>query len=212
MRVTGRGAAPDRICRARRPLGPGRAAAGDGRRLARLIKQRRPGGGSARYTGARSHRLSVRQYDVCGTPGGSHWPRSPPAETRPSVKTTQTTIIGSCPRNCSRQETPEVSGILQHDDSHSFTRDNRSSMACVVNFARAVARGTAARLVASTASLSCIESRYSTKTKSGPAGEGRGRETSRNLRPKSGWAGSMTSTSSVAGGLSKGVFSEVVVR
>ena len=58
-----------------------------------------------------------------------------------------------------RQLTPEVLGISQHNSSHSFIRDNSSSMACVVNFARALEKGTEAREVASTASLSCIESR-----------------------------------------------------
>jgi hypothetical protein len=57
-----------------------------------------------------------------------------------------------------RQLTPEVLGISQHDDSHSLTKDNSSSMAAAVNFARVVERGTEARLVAGTASFSCIES------------------------------------------------------
>ena len=58
-----------------------------------------------------------------------------------------------------RQLAPKVSWIPQHDGSNSFTTDTRSSMASVVNFARAAARGIEARLVASTASFSCIESR-----------------------------------------------------
>jgi hypothetical protein len=56
-----------------------------------------------------------------------------------------------------RQLTPEGLGVLQHDGSHSLTRDKSSSMASTVNFARAAQRGTEARVVASTGSFSSIE-------------------------------------------------------
>jgi hypothetical protein len=58
-----------------------------------------------------------------------------------------------------RELSPQVFGLSQHDDSHSLTRDKNSSMASEVNFVRAAESGTEARLVASTASLSCIVSR-----------------------------------------------------
>ena len=83
----------------RRRIGPRRSAAGDGSRLARLAQQCDLGGGATRFARARPYRLPLAHRDVCGASGANGRPQAPSRKTRPSIEITQTTIIGSCPRN-----------------------------------------------------------------------------------------------------------------
>jgi hypothetical protein len=83
----------------RRPTGASRSDAGDGRRLARPAEKCNPGRGATEHTRAWSHRLSIRRRHVCGTPGAIHRSHPTSKKIRPPVQITQTTIIGSCPRN-----------------------------------------------------------------------------------------------------------------
>ena len=99
MRAIGVGAVPDAPVGPRRPVSPSRTVAGDGRRLARLVEQCHPGRGVAGYTRPRSVGLSVRERYVCGASGANSRSHAPSPKIGTPFQVTQTTIIGSCPRN-----------------------------------------------------------------------------------------------------------------
>ncbi len=84
--------------RARRPLGAHRSDAGDGRRLAWMVKQRDLGRRTAGFARTRPHWASVRKRHVCGPSGACCRSYPPSTEGRSPVKIAQTSIIGACRR------------------------------------------------------------------------------------------------------------------
>lgn len=95
------------VARALRFLRHGRAIpAGNDCRLARLLEQCNPRGGTPGFAGARAYWPFLGKCDVCRTPGANHRPNPPSRNTWTPVQITQTTIIGSCPRNPPRLDCP----------------------------------------------------------------------------------------------------------
>jgi hypothetical protein len=88
---------PGALLGPRRPLGPSCSAASDDPQLARPARQRIGRSATAQLARTRPHRLSVRDLSVCRSSGASRRPPPSPPKTRPPIKITQTTIIGSCP-------------------------------------------------------------------------------------------------------------------
>ena len=110
----------------RRRIGARRSATGDGWRLARLFEQRDPGGRATRFARARRHWLSLGQCHVCRASGENGRSQAPPRKTRPSVEITQTTIIGSCPRNLGRCLRPWSGNWPSPPRQHGGHRESRS--------------------------------------------------------------------------------------